>query len=93
MRRDAGALTSAGAGGAAAARVGPDDTGALLVTYSSTTALEIAWRCSNSAPMLDSAFCFTPTHSCMQATSPLISPAHICKAHTCAAKHLLISAA
>ena len=32
MGRDAGALTSAGAGGAAAAGVGPDDTGALLVT-------------------------------------------------------------
>ena len=32
MGRDAGALTSAGAGGAAAAGVGPDATGALLVT-------------------------------------------------------------
>ena len=33
MCRDAGALTSAGAGGAAAAGVGPDATGALLVTF------------------------------------------------------------
>ena len=51
MGRDAGALTSAGAGGAAAAGVGPDDTGALLVTCTAEERIEAGKPCSCASPV------------------------------------------
>ena len=72
MHRNAGALTSAGAGGAAAAGVGPAATGALLVTCAAeqrTEDLKVLLMCITYM-YLD--FSFKPKQCCMQAIAPLI---------------------
>ena len=93
MGRGAGALTSAGAGGAAAAGVGPDATGALLVTCA-------AEERNEDGKVLFHFYqqCRTQTSGSLQFTAacrphlPPHSPAQMCKAHACILKHLCSSA-
>ena len=84
MHRDARALTSAGAGGAAAAGVGPEATGALLVTCAAEARTETTSRAPVHHQCVSQTSALLPNYSCMQATSPsLWSCAGLQGTHLC----------